>query len=482
MASPLTQTTDHIGFGTLTGLGSSPWAISQAGHDLVNLALQSRDGAPLKGTRTTQNVDGVAVVPVAGPLSAKDSWLSMLFGASSYETIAKDLKAAIDSPDVKAIVLDVDSPGGNAEGCGELSKLIYSARGKKPIVAYCGGAMCSAAYWIGSAADKIVADPSSIIGSIGVRTVMVDTSKLMEAMGVQQHDIVSEQSPFKVLDASKESDRDRVTAMCTSMAQVFIDDVARNRGVPSATVEADFGKGDVLVGAAAVKARMADRLGDLDSLIAELAAVTPSASRPMASIHRRGKRMPKNTCKGCATLASDDDEMYCAKCWDDDEEGEECKAAFLSVTGKKTVGEAVAAVAGWKQAASEIEQIKATLAIQAKAARVAEFDAALAAATLSGAVPPAANHPRRIYVSALREKEDGSAQLQAYVESLGSAPVAAVPVVEEPKKPADPASPAVSAISAEEAKVAKLLGVDPAKFAAHRNDYKRGFQAVAEKE
>lgn len=481
MAIAPIQSTNHVDWSALAGLGSSPWAISESGRDSILRAIQTRDGAPLKGTRTTTNVDGVAVVPIAGPLSSKDNWLSVLFGASSYETIAKDFRAALDSSEVKAIVLDIDSPGGNAEGCGELSKLIYSARGKKPIVAYVGGAMCSAAYWVGSAADRIVVDPSALVGSIGVRTVMVDASALMETMGIKQYDIVSEQSPYKVSDASKEEDRARMTAMVTTMAEVFISDVARNRSVPAATVKSDFGKGDVLVGADAVKARMADRTGDLDSLIAELSAERPKASAISASTKRKAKHMAK--CKGCNKASSDDEEMYCLKCWDDDDDGDEdAKASFLAITGKKTVGEAVAAVAGWKQAASEIEEIKASLAAQAKQARLAEFDAALAAATLSGAIPPAANHPRRVFAGKLRDKEDGVAQLQAYVDSLGATPAAAIPVATEQQAAITGvvAVAPVLGLTAEEQRMAKLLGIDPAKYAAHKADYKRGFQPVAE--
>src|SRR6185295_18331602 len=156
---------------------SQPLAISLMGEQqlraMLPTALNTRDGGPLKGAPTATTRGRVALVPVQGPLSCRDSWLNRFFGWSSYETVARDFLAACENDDIGAIVLDIDSPGGDATGCGELSKLIAGARGRKPIVAYCGGAMCSAAYWLGSAADRIVTDPSGMLGSIGVRTVMV---------------------------------------------------------------------------------------------------------------------------------------------------------------------------------------------------------------------------------------------------------------------------------------------------------------------
>src|SRR5678809_521246 len=162
----------------------SPWAITQTGLELVisiasrseffsevrEQALLAQDGKPLANARSVVNRDGVALIPVNGPLFRHATLMTNVSGASSYETILKDFQAACESPDVEAIVLDIDSPGGEVHGAGELSTAIYQARGQKPIVAYVGGQGASAAYWIASAADKVVADPSAVLGSIGVRT------------------------------------------------------------------------------------------------------------------------------------------------------------------------------------------------------------------------------------------------------------------------------------------------------------------------
>lgn len=463
---------------------SSPLAISETGLAALIGALQSREPAPLKNAKTATKSGSVAVIPVSGPLSGKDSWLSMWFGSSSYETVARDLSAMLADDEITAIVLDIDSPGGDAAGCGELSKFIYASRGKKPIIAYCAGSMCSAAYWIGSAADSIVADQSSLLGSIGVRSMMVDASAYLEKLGIKEYAITSKQSPHKVLDAASEEDRARLQDTLTSMAAVFIADVARNRNVSTAAVESQFGKGGVLVGADAVAAKLADRVGTLDALLSELNTPKPAAS--MVARAKRSNRMAvkaedkdeKMACKSCKASMGAEDDMYCMKCFeDDDEEGEEAKSArasLLAITGKSTVGEAIAALAGWKQAAADVAEMRASIEAQKKIARLAEFDAVLASMSVGdkAVIPPAADHPRRVFALKYRESENGVAELRAYAESLGSAPAPAV-------KP-DPATPPVTPpvaqnsagqVSPELAKHLAIIGLTPEKFAEAQKRY-----------
>ena len=84
-------------------------------------------------------------------------------------------KQALADPKVKAILLDVDSPGGVADGVKTLADQILAARGQKPIVAFAHGQMCSAAYWLGASADRVMADDTAMVGSIG--TVMTHTDR-----------------------------------------------------------------------------------------------------------------------------------------------------------------------------------------------------------------------------------------------------------------------------------------------------------------
>lgn len=243
-------------------------------------ALQSRDGKPLDNARTVQMRDGVAVIPVTGPIFRYANLFTAISGATSTGVLAKDIQAALDNRFVRAIVLDINSPGGEATGINELAQMIFDARGQKPITAYIGGSGASAAYWIASAADKIVADPTAIVGSIGVVMSYLDTAERDAKSGTRVIEVVSSQSPDKRTPPTTDEGRAKVQTIVDALADVFVGSVARNRGVTTQAVLNDFGRGGVMVGDAAKRAGMVDRIGSLESVIAELAG---SASKPQRS-------------------------------------------------------------------------------------------------------------------------------------------------------------------------------------------------------
>ncbi|MBN8887580.1 MAG: S49 family peptidase [Rudaea sp.] len=137
-------------------------------RDFSHEALAQLQGKPLDNTRTVEKrANGIAVVPIAGPIMRYSNIFTEISGATSTQVLATDIRTALDDPTVTGIVLNIDSPGGDARGINEMSDVIHSARGTKPIVAYAGGTMASTAYWIGSAADTVVADDTALLGSIG---------------------------------------------------------------------------------------------------------------------------------------------------------------------------------------------------------------------------------------------------------------------------------------------------------------------------
>src|SRR5699024_5901761 len=121
----------------------------------------------LEHTHTVTNRNGVAVIPVTGPIFRYANLFTRISGATSTEVLATDIQAALDDPSIKSIVLNIDSPGGVASGINELANLIYAGRDKKKITAYIGGTGASAAYWIASAAHEVVIDDIGLAGSIG---------------------------------------------------------------------------------------------------------------------------------------------------------------------------------------------------------------------------------------------------------------------------------------------------------------------------
>lgn len=243
-------------------------------------ALEARLGRSLDNTRTVSVRDGVAVIPVSGPVFRHANLFTEISGATSTGVLATDIQAALDDPGVKALVLDVDSPGGEATGINELSDLIFNARGQKPIKAYAGGTAASAAYWIASAADEVIVDDTAQLGSVGV---VMTLQKRRERDGDKTWEIVSSNAPNKRPDPDTQAGLEQLQTRTDELASVFLDKVARNRGIERAIVNDSFRQGGLATGALAVDAGMADRLGSLEGLVAELAK-TPAIPRNQRTV------------------------------------------------------------------------------------------------------------------------------------------------------------------------------------------------------
>lgn len=239
-------------------------------------ALESRLGRSLDNTRNVTVRDGVAVIPVTGPIFRYANLLTEISGATSTQVLATDIQTALDDPDIKGIIVSADSPGGEATGINELAEMIYQARGTKPIKAYVGGQAASAMYWIASAADEVIVDDTAQLGSVGV---VLTLRKREDRPGEKSYEIVSSNAPNKRPDLETEAGRAQLQTRTDELADVFLDKVARNRGIPREVVNDRFRQGGIATGALAVEAGMADRLGSLESLITELAG-SPASNQP----------------------------------------------------------------------------------------------------------------------------------------------------------------------------------------------------------
>ena len=245
--------------------------IASREHQITPEALEAYRAGELDRAERATFRDGVAILNVDCPLFKRANLMTMFCGATSYDVLRRDLQAALDNASVRAILLHIHSPGGEAAGTSELAQAIFDNRGRKPIHAYVPDQGASAAYWIGSAAEKVWIGPAAALGSIGVRAGIQDTSGRDEARGVKNYEFVSSQSPFKKVDLNSKQGRDRVQARVDAMAAVFVETVAKQRGVSVAHVLEAFGKGDVLIGKAAIDAGMADGFGTFESVLASLA-------------------------------------------------------------------------------------------------------------------------------------------------------------------------------------------------------------------
>ena len=283
---------------------STVWAIMPEKMDAILAFLSARTGMGFfseaeveietKVASTAKNIKGkIALLPLVGTISQRVGSLNHTSGGVSTDEFGAWFDAAVNDNEIGAIVLDVDSPGGNVFGVQELSQKIFDARGIKPIIAVANSLMASAAYWIASAADEIVVTPSGEAGSIGVIAVHTDQSKAEEKAGFKTTVMTAgkfkgEANPFEPLS---EEAKTAIEGRLSEFYNQFASDVARNRGVKKSEVTTGFGQGRVVGADTAVELGMADRVATLQSVIERLLgkprAGTPRRNRAILEKNKR---------------------------------------------------------------------------------------------------------------------------------------------------------------------------------------------------
>ena len=214
--------------------------------------------------------NGVGVLSIEGPLFARFGIESWWYGGSAYDVIGAAFDMLLADAGVTQIVLLIDSPGGTVTGCFELADKIYAARGTKPVTAVASDSAYSAAYAIASAADRIVIPRSGGLGSIGVRCQHVDISRALDRIGYTVTTIVSgsKKADFDSTAPLSESARSEMQDEVNRLADIFVETVARNRGL-----DADAVRGlqaGCLFGPSAIAAGLGDAIGTLESVGAEM--------------------------------------------------------------------------------------------------------------------------------------------------------------------------------------------------------------------
>lgn len=268
----------------LRAFTEQPWAITQSklmlleevvarhvsGEKLDADAVQARIHG---GQRPEKRLSGsVAVLPLFGTIFPRANMMTEVSGATSAEQMRTEFRSLLNDPQVSAIVLDVDSPGGAVRGVPELANEIYQARGVKPVVAVANHYMASAAYWIGSAADELVVTPSGEVGSIGVFAVHQDMSKSLEQDGVKMTVIKrgrykAEGNPYEPLT---EEARESIQSLVDETYEAFVQAVGLHRAADVEIVRNAYGEGRMVSAKRAVSLGMADRVATLDDVIADL--------------------------------------------------------------------------------------------------------------------------------------------------------------------------------------------------------------------
>jgi signal peptide peptidase SppA len=240
---------------------------------LPNARLEGWYGEPSDIVRDPRDygiANSTAVIPVTGELVHRGALMDAQSGLTSYQGLADMVSEALADPNVKGILLDIDSPGGEAAGVLDLSEWIAAQRGTKPIVAHVNEQACSAAYAIASGAERIVLGPGGMVGSIGVISYHTDLSAALDKQGVKVTYISagSHKTDGVMTRPLSSGAQQRMQEMVNNMYQRFCDVVARNRGISSQSV-ADTEAG-ILLGREALAAGLADQIGTQERTLSEL--------------------------------------------------------------------------------------------------------------------------------------------------------------------------------------------------------------------
>lgn len=197
-----------------------------------------------------------AIIPIRGAIDRQTTTMERLFyGLADTDRIAFNFRVADQHPDVEAIILDVDSPGGNAQGIHETASMIAAA--SKPVFAQTDGLMCSAAYYLAAGAREIAATPSATVGSIGTYILHYDVSRMLEDMGVSVELFASGELKGAGAQGVPLTDQQRamIQERVKQHSEMFFGFVDEHRGT-----DAEQLQGGAFLGEQAVKLGLVDKL------------------------------------------------------------------------------------------------------------------------------------------------------------------------------------------------------------------------------
>lgn len=274
---------------------SAPWAI-QPEH-LIRLdalaaehikAAGDHQAAALLLPPAAKNgiavIDGVALIDITGPLTKGFSWLTALIGGTSMQLAGAAVNQAAQDPNVKGILLRIDSPGGSVDGTEVLARAVREAATQKQVLTLASGCIASAAYWVGSAANAVYLDSeTTMAGSIGVVSKHTDISALESRVGIKTTEITS--GKFKRIasmhEPLSEAGRSSIQGQLDHLYGVFVGAVAAHRGASVQAVLDRMADGRVFIGQQAIDAGLADGFATQSELMARLRAGQKPAPKPI---------------------------------------------------------------------------------------------------------------------------------------------------------------------------------------------------------
>ena len=282
-------------------LFGAPLLIHRPKLDVILSVLGSRVGLPdlsaptgfVQPDRSAAHADtgaarsSIAVIPIYGTLVRRTQGLEAQSGLTSYAGIAQSLETALADPGVAAILLDIDSPGGESSGVFDLADRIRAATAIKPVWAVANDMAFSAAYALGSAASRLIVSRTGGVGSIGVIAMHVDQSIKDQQDGIAYTavfagDRKNDLNPHAPISGEAQS---FLQGEVNRIYDLFATTVAKHRGVGVNTIKST--QAALFFGADAVASGLADDVGTLDDALLQINSMltppVPSLSRLLAS-------------------------------------------------------------------------------------------------------------------------------------------------------------------------------------------------------
>ena len=272
-----------------------PWAMHEpsvvALHRQIvgsDLAHHVREAAKVPASESPTEraayrvVDGVAQIDLVGTMMKSRS----SFGGASTVDTRRAIRNAANDPEVSAVLMRIDSPGGSVAGTEELAREISAAKAKKTVVAFIEDIGASAAYWVASQATKVYTHESALVGSIGTYAVVPDYSSAAAREGIKVH--VVRAGEFKgagepgteITAAQLSAFQERID----SINEIFLQAVASGRGMSIEQVR-EIADGRVHVGQQAKQLGLVDEIASYEAVMQELVgrASKPTKGKPMST-------------------------------------------------------------------------------------------------------------------------------------------------------------------------------------------------------
>jgi signal peptide peptidase SppA len=217
--------------------------------------------------------DGVAVIDVIGSLVNRGAWVGAYSGLVSYEGIGAQVDAAVEGAkkgEIKGLIIDINSPGGEATGMFAAAERIRAARAYMPIVAVVNDMAASAAYGLASSANEIVISPTSLVGSIGVVFMHADRTKEKKKAGIVETAIYAGANKTLGMGTLTPEAKASFQSMVDVFYERFLETVEAGRGERTTAEAARATEASVYIGQEAIEKGLADRVGTFDEILSDL--------------------------------------------------------------------------------------------------------------------------------------------------------------------------------------------------------------------